>query len=160
MGKRNSNNVKSLSDLILRTAKDDLIANAEILGFNQHGEMEGMKTYEMRKYLAKQVLANPKQVLDHLSNEDFALFQQLVDAGPGMSAVYLSNGSLPPCVKSSGSLPPSAMEGQLRPRVRASSISTAKIPLLHRKPCDWCPQHLRMPDGETVEVTTEGILGS
>ena len=45
MGKRNSNNVKSLSDLILRTAKDDLIANAEILGFNQQGEMEKMKTY-------------------------------------------------------------------------------------------------------------------
>ena len=79
MGKRNSNNVKSLSDLILRTAKDDLIANAEILGFNQQGEMKKMKTYEMRKYLAMQVLANPLQVLNHLSYEDLMLFQQFVD---------------------------------------------------------------------------------
>ena len=98
MGKRNSNNVKSLSDLILRTAKDDLIANAEILGFNQQGEMEKMKTYEMRKYLAMQVLANPLQVLNHLSYEDLMIFQQLVDAGPGRSAVYASNGAVPPCV--------------------------------------------------------------
>ena len=98
MGKRNSNNVKSLSDLILRTAKEDLMANAEILGFNQQGEMEKMKTYEMRKYLAMQVLANPLQVLNHLSYEDLMLFQQFVDAGPGMSVVYVSNGAVPPCV--------------------------------------------------------------
>ena len=98
MARKKSKTAETLFEVMLQTVEDDLIANAEILGFNQHGEMEGMKTYEMRKYLAKQVLANPKQVLDHLSNEDLALFQQLVDAGPGMSAVYLSNGSLPPCV--------------------------------------------------------------
>ena len=98
MARKKSKTAETLFEVMLHTVEDDLIANAEILGFNQHGEMEGMKTYEMRKYLAKQVLANPKQVLDHLSNEDLVLFQQLVDAGPGMSAVYISNGSLPPCV--------------------------------------------------------------
>ena len=98
MGKKNSNSMKNLSEVMMHTPETELIVNAEILGFNQYGEMEGMKTYEKRKYLVKQVLSNPLQVLNHLSYEDLMIFQQLVDAGPGMSAVYASNGAVPPCV--------------------------------------------------------------
>ena len=97
MGKNKSKIPKNLSDVILKTAEEDLVANAEILGFNENGEMESMKTYEKRKYLTKQILSNPSQVLNHLSYEDLLLFQQLVDAGPGMSVVYISNGAMPPC---------------------------------------------------------------
>ena len=98
MGKKNSNSMKNLSEVMMHTPETELMVNAEILGFNQYGEMEGMKTYEKRKYLVKQVLSNPLQVLNHLSYEDLMIFQQLVDAGPGMSAVYASNGAVPPCV--------------------------------------------------------------
>ncbi len=70
MLKINSKAPKTLLDLIRTTAEEDLVVNAEILGFNQQGEMDAMKTYEKRKYLAQQVLKNPEQVLSHLSQED------------------------------------------------------------------------------------------
>jgi len=57
-----------------------------------------MKTYQKRNYIVQQVLKNPEQVLGHLSQEDFLVFEQLVDAGPGMNLVAFSSGAIPPCV--------------------------------------------------------------
>ena len=88
----------TLAELFQDTATEDLTVYAEILGFNQNGEMDRMKPYEMRRYLAKQILQNPVQVLNHMSEEDFFLMEQLVDAGPNMSAVFYSTGVHPLCV--------------------------------------------------------------
>ena len=60
MGKKNSNSMKNLSEVMMHTPETELIVNAEILGFNQYGEMEGMKTLRMEPYLPASCLTLSK----------------------------------------------------------------------------------------------------
>ena len=98
MAKMKKKEPQTLAELMQDTVVEDLLLNAEVLGFHDVGVMDRMKPYQMKQYLAKQILQNPVQVLNRMSVEDLVLMQQLVDAGPGMSAVYFMNGAVPPCV--------------------------------------------------------------
>lgn len=62
----------------------ELLAYAEWLGFNNELELENLEGAKLRKQVAKEILANPQQVLSRLPLEDLQLLQILKDAEPGM----------------------------------------------------------------------------
>ena len=79
MAKMKKKEPQTLAELMQDTVVEDLLLNAEVLGFHDVGVMDRMKPYQMKQYLAKQILQNPVQVLNRMSVEDLVLMQQLVD---------------------------------------------------------------------------------
>jgi hypothetical protein len=88
----------SLEELMLSMGAEYLLNTANILQFNEQEEMSKMKTYEMRRYLVRKILDNPVQVLNHLSEEDYFIMEQLIDTGSGMCLYGEMTGSIPPAV--------------------------------------------------------------
>ena len=83
---------------MLSMGAEYLLNTANILQFNEQEEMSKMKTYEMRRYLVRKILDNPVQVLNHLSEEDYFIMEQLIDTGSGMCLYGEMTGSIPPAV--------------------------------------------------------------
>lgn len=75
---------ETLEDLMLEFDFGDLLENAEIMGYNENGEMEYLDEEGMASYLANAVLNDPQQVLRRLPFEDLELLQMLKNEEPGM----------------------------------------------------------------------------
>ena len=75
---------ETLKDLMLEFDSDDLLENADMMGYNEEGEMDDLDEEEMAEYLANAVLKDPIQVLRRLPLEDLQLLQILKNEKPGM----------------------------------------------------------------------------
>ena len=82
--------MKTLEDVMASYGfnKEDLLENAEFMGYNKDRSWDGLDEEQIRKRLASEVLANPKQVLSRLPMEDLQMLSILKDVDPGMAEKF------------------------------------------------------------------------
>ena len=75
---------ETLKDLMLEFDRDQLLDNADMMGYDEEGEMDDSDEKALASYLANAVLKDPLKVLRRLPLEDLQLLKMLLDAEPGM----------------------------------------------------------------------------